>query len=56
MTCAKEHGYSAFQGPATVSYGANGRFAKRQAVNGIACNNQTFGDPAPGLEKACFLD
>ena len=56
VACAQEHGYCSFQGRATVMYGANGRFARRQAVNGIACNNQTFGDPAPGQEKACFLD
>jgi hypothetical protein len=56
VACAREHGYCGFQGRATVLYGANGRFARRQAVNGIACNNQNFGDPAPGQEKACFLD
>ena len=56
VVCAREHGFCAFQGPATVRYGAAGRFSTRRAFNGIACNNQTFGDPAPGLEKACFID
>jgi len=54
--CAREHGFCAFQGPATVSYGAAGRFSRRRGFNGLPCNNETFGDPAPGLEKACFID
>jgi len=56
IVCAREHGFCAFQGPAVVRYGAAGRFSTRRGFNGIACNNQTFGDPAPGLEKACFID
>jgi hypothetical protein len=39
-----------------VRYGAAGRFSTRRGMNGLPCNNQTFGDPAPGLEKACFID
>ena len=56
IVCAREHGYCSFQGPAIVRYGAGGRFVTRRAVNGIPCNNQVFGDPYPGVEKACFID
>jgi hypothetical protein len=24
-------------------------------VNGVGCNNGTFGDPAHGARKACFV-
>jgi hypothetical protein len=54
--CAREGQFCQFQGPAVVRYGAAGRFVRRQAFNGIPCNNQAFGDPAVGLEKACYLD
>jgi hypothetical protein len=52
--CAREGQFC--QGPAIVRYGAAGRFVRRQAVNGIPCTNQAFGDPAVGLEKACYID
>ena len=54
--CAREGQFCQFQGPAVVRYGAAGRFVRRQAFNGIPCTNQAFGDPAVGMEKACFID
>ncbi len=54
--CAREGGYCQFEGPAIVRYGAGGRFATRRAVNGIPCNNATFGDPFVGADKACYID
>jgi hypothetical protein len=54
--CAREGGFCNFQGPATVRYGAAGRFSTRRAVNGIPCTNNVFGDPAVGLDKACYID
>jgi hypothetical protein len=53
--CAKEWGRCTIQGRATVAYGANGKFKYKRNVSGsINCTNQTFGDPAPGNQKACF--
>ena len=54
--CAQEGQFCQFQGPAIVRYGAAGRYVRRQAVNGIPCTNQAFGDPAVGLQKACYID
>ncbi len=56
VLCAREGGYCAFEGPATVRYGAGGRFVSRRAFNGVACNNSVFGDPYVGADKACFID
>ena len=53
--CANENGTCSFSGSASVAYGANGVFVYRSASNGIACNNATFGDPAPGVAKACYF-
>jgi hypothetical protein len=54
--CAQEGGFCNFQGPAVVRYGGAGRFTTRRAFNGIPCTNSAFGDPAPGVNKACFID
>lgn len=56
VMCAREGGFCAFEGPATVRYGAGGRFVSRRAFNGVACNNSVFGDPYVGADKACFID
>ena len=54
--CAWEGEHCAFGGTADVAYGANGRFAHRNAVSGgIHCVNEVFGDPNPGVRKACFI-
>jgi hypothetical protein len=54
--CAWEGGHCAFGGTADVAYGANGRFAHRHAVSGgVQCVNEVFGDPNPGVRKACFI-
>jgi hypothetical protein len=53
--CAAENGTCTFTGLRTVAYGANGTFVTRLLVlTRIACNNATFGDPAPGVGKACY--
>ena len=52
--CANENQTCAFAGSRQVAYGANGQFRYRTASNSIACNNATFGDPVPGVAKACF--
>lgn len=56
--CARENRVCNVQGVFDIAYGANGRFFYRQnvAVRGaFMCNNNTFGDPARGVEKACFI-
>ena len=54
--CAWEGEHCAFDGTADVAYGANGRFAYRHAVSGgVQCVNEVFGDPNPGVRKACFI-
>jgi endoglucanase len=51
--CASEWGACNFSGSGQVRYGANGMFAYKTAVGSIACNNNTFGDPLPGVVKSC---
>lgn len=56
--CAKENRACNVHGVFDIAYGANGRFFYRQNVNvrgSFMCNNRTFGDPAVGAEKACFI-
>lgn len=53
--CANENGVCAFTGVKHVIYGANGKFSIRNNVNtSTPCNNATFGDPTPGVAKACY--
>lgn len=52
--CAVEEGNCSFSGTAQVRYGLNGTYAAAKTATGsIACNNQVFGDPAPGADKVC---
>lgn len=53
--CAREGGFCAFRGEATVRYGLGGRWVTKKARDGIECGNRTFGDPAPGADKVCIL-
>ena len=51
---------------AKVHYGEGNRFASRDKrlsgakptalVESIRCSNKDFGDPAPGVHKACYLE
>jgi hypothetical protein len=52
-TCARENGYCDFQGRRRVRYGAVGRFVEGTYRDGVDCDNDTFGDPAPGVPKVC---
>jgi hypothetical protein len=52
--CADENTTCGFAGTASVAYGANGTFAYRTATDGVACANAVFGDPLPGVGKACY--
>lgn len=53
--CADEGGNCAFTGVRQVTYGADGKFKELVAADGVPCNNGTFGDPAVGARKACYL-
>jgi len=53
--CANENGYCDFYGRKVVRYGAKGRFVERVFRNGAPCDNRTFGDPARGKGKACYI-
>jgi hypothetical protein len=54
--CAWEDERCGFSGTADVAYGANCQFAYRQGISGgIDCNNGVFGDPTPGVRKACYI-
>lgn len=54
VQCAQEGGFCRVPYPTVVRYGARGGFAELEADRGIPCRNDTFGDPAPGVRKACF--
>jgi hypothetical protein len=47
-----------FDGSALVAYGAQGRFFVRQISGPFDCRqgNRVFGDPVPGVEKACYVN
>jgi hypothetical protein len=53
--CADENGTCSFSGTGDVAYGCSGSYNLKTNVNSsISCNNATFGDPVPGVAKACF--
>jgi hypothetical protein len=54
--CADEDGYCRFYGTRDVFYGADDRYVVLALTNGTPCMNGVFGDPAPGVRKACYLD
>jgi hypothetical protein len=53
--CASQDGVCTFEGERTVYYGAEDQFFRRRMSTSANCNSATFGDPIPGLEKACYL-
>jgi hypothetical protein len=53
VLCANEGDTCNVPGVTQVRYGANGRYAERNASGSIGCNNAQFGDPVPGLAKQC---
>ena len=57
-SCANEGGTCNFSGTQTIAYGslAQGRFtAQKNMTSPVSCANTTFGDPASGFSKACFV-
>ena len=54
VPCAREGGFCNVPYPTTVIYGYRGATTTREVgPGGIPCNNQMFGDPAPGAGKWC---
>ncbi|CAM5424272.1 hypothetical protein ATER59S_02447 [Aquamicrobium terrae] len=53
--CAREHEFCDFRGRKRVRYGARGRFTEDVFRNGVRCDNRSFGDPAPGVSKRCYI-
>lgn len=53
--CAEEGDFCDFNGRKVVRYGARGRFTQDVFRNGVQCDNDSFGDPAPGNEKRCYV-
>ncbi len=55
--CAHEDSTCFFGGTRTIIYGANENFAALVLSNGSTlCSSSVFGDPAPGVVKACFTE
>ena len=54
--CAGENRICEARGPATIRYGARGQFVYLDVYNeAVPCDNQSFGDPAPGRKKRCEI-
>jgi len=54
--CADEGSWCTFRGSAEVYYGAGNKWVVRRHAGRVICNNSVFGDPTPGVRKACFVD
>lgn len=53
VPCGREGEQCRFNGRARVRYGAEQKFAYRNASDGIRCSVEKFGDPIYGREKSC---
>jgi len=52
--CAPQNGTCYASVTTTVGFGANGSYNFLTVTSNVACNTATFGDPAPGVTKACY--
>jgi len=55
VRCSSEGGNCRFEGRKEVRYGAGDRWSQKSARHNIRCSNDVFGDPAPGVVKACYI-
>ena len=53
--CANEGEYCHVSGSQVVRYGNGNRWASQRVRNRVFCGNEVFGDPAPNIEKACYV-
>ena len=51
--CAAEGQTCSVNGRAMVRFGTDGRWVSRTVSNAVQCDNDAFGDPAPGTPKRC---
>jgi hypothetical protein len=51
--CAVEDTTCNVTGTNQVRYGLNGTYVTKTFTGPVACNNATFGDPYPGVDKVC---
>lgn len=54
--CAIEGKFCGFDGRRRVAFGKGNRWNTGVYTNGVACNRDNFGDPAPGVVKECRFD
>ncbi|WP_263384575.1 glycerophosphodiester phosphodiesterase family protein [Granulicella arctica] len=52
--CIAENQTCNFAGTRVVAFGANGKYNYLTVTNTTACSVSAFGDPTPGLTKACY--
>ncbi|UTY57400.1 M12 family metallo-peptidase [Massilia sp. erpn] len=52
--CTAEHQNCTFAGTQSITYGAGTKFAHKLVANSVMCDNGSFGDPNPGVVKACY--
>ncbi|RWE39804.1 MAG: hypothetical protein EOS78_10195 [Mesorhizobium sp.] len=55
VACAEEGEFCDFYGRKVVRYGARGRFTQDVFRDGVECDNDSFGDPAPDAGKRCYI-
>jgi hypothetical protein len=53
VDCSVKGGQCSFTGTQQVRYGANGTYFYRSVNGSVPCTDQAFGDPLPGVDKAC---
>jgi hypothetical protein len=53
--CAQENGTCSFSGTRSVKYGVDATTVVATFANSVACDNATFGDPAVGQSKTCWV-
>ena len=51
--CSNERSTCTVPSRAIVRYGAAGKFNSQYVDSSVRCDNNTFGDPAPGVRKTC---
>ena len=54
--CAQEDGVCSFDGTRKVKYGVEAVSVVRDFTSSAPCDNATFGDPAVGQTKTCWVD
>lgn len=54
--CAFEGDSCSFTGEKKVFFGANEAFNSGYFLSSVLCKTSSFGDPAPGVAKSCYID